>query len=294
MMNDSVHVASLALYPVKSCAGIALESATLTAAGLMTQGIGDREWMVVNQSGEFVTQRQLPWMATIRPQIDTTALTLHAPSIARSVAPCSIRLGEFALRSPTAQVRVWGHACAAFDEGDEAAAWLSAILKQKVRLVRFDPAHQRVANRERTRGKDGGITALNRFSDGYPILLANEASLADLNDRLQEAGREVIPINRFRPNVVVSGVAPYEEDHLARLLGHSYGLAAVKPCARCPIPSIDQTSGERGPSVLDILQTYRARDDFDGGVMFGQNVIVCGGVGQEIRVGDSLQPEWNF
>ena len=277
MIADAVTIASLTLYPIKSCAGLALDHATLTAAGLMSQGISDREWMLVNQTGEFMTQRQLPWMATIRPQVTADLLTLHAPK----AASISIPLTGFALRSAEAQVRVWGHACAAFDEGDEVAAWLSAVLKQKVRLVRFDPAHQRAANAERTRGKDGGIQALNRFSDGYPMLVTNEASLADLNDRLQEAGREPIPMNRFRPNIVVQGVAPYEEDHLARFFNASYGLTPVKPCARCPIPSVDQATGERGPSVLDILQTYRARDDSESGVMFGQNVILSAGLGTE-------------
>ena len=289
MIQDSASITALTLYPIKSCAGIALQSATLTAAGLVFQGIGDREWMVVNLSGEFVTQRQLTRMATIRPEITADALTLHAAQY----APISVALNSQTARTQT-PVRVWNHTCTALDEGDAVAAWLTTVLKQKLRLVRFDPAQQRIANRERTAGKDGGITALARFSDAYPILVTNEASLADLNDRLQEAGREAIPMDRFRPNIVIKGVAPYEEDHLARLLGSSYQLAPVKPCARCPIPSIDQLTGERGPSVLDILQTYRARDDFDGGVMFGQNVILCDGVDHEIRVGDQCRLEWNI
>ena len=286
-MTDLASIAGLTLYPIKSCAGIALHEATVSAAGLSVGSIGDREWMVVNQRGEFVTQRQIPRMALIVPSIHGDALTLSAPGQAILHIPPR----DFALSAATTSVTVWGHTCNAFDEGDAVAAWFSALLNQRVRLVRFDPAHQRVANRERTVGKDGGIRALSRFSDGYPLLAISQGSLNDLNERLQEAGREALPMNRFRPNIVLTGVAPYEEDHLARFSTASVDFVPVKPCPRCPIPSIDQATGERGPSPLDILQRYRERDE---GIVFGQYVIVARGVGQRVSVGDALTLEMNF
>ena len=286
-MSDSASIAALTLYPIKSCAGIALTEATVSTAGLSVGSIGDREWMVVNQRGEFVTQRQIPRMALIVPSINGESLMLNAPS----QAPLLIPPRDFALSAATTSVTVWGHTCNAFDEGDAAAAWFCAVLNQRVRLVRFDPAHQRLVNRERTAGKDGGIRSLNRFSDGYPFLAISEGSLTDLSKRLLEAGREALPMNRFRPNIVLSGLLPYEEDHLARFSTALVDFVPVKPCPRCPIPSIDQATGERGPSPLDILQRYRERDE---GIVFGQNVIVARGVGQRVTVGDALTLELNF
>lgn len=278
-------IAALHIYPVKSCAGIDLAAASLGRAGLEAHAVGDREWMVVDAgSGQFLTQREAPRMALIAPEIEAGQLVLRAPGMpARAIA-----LGEFALRQPGLAVRVWNHACMAFDEGDEVAGWLSRFLGRELRLARFDPAHKRQSNRERT----GNREALNRFSDGYPILLISEASLADLNDRLQEAGREALPMNRFRPNIVLGQVGPFDEDRLVSLSSAGFALTPVKPCPRCPIPSIDQASGMRGPDPLDILGQYR--DDPELGVVFGQNVIVARGYGSILTIGQALDLEWNF
>lgn len=282
---EMARIAALTIYPVKSCAGLALDAATLGAAGLETGGIGDREWMVVDAgSGQFVTQREAPRMALISPAVDGTALTLSAPGH----GAVQVALGAFALRPADLAVRVWNHACRAFDEGDAAAAWLSDCLGRRVRLARFDPAHRRASNREWT----GDIVALNRFSDGYPLLVISEASLADLNGRLVEAGRDALPMNRFRPNIVVDGVEAFDEDRCIAYAGDAWTLKPVKACPRCPIPSIDQATALRGPDPLDILARYR--DDPRLGVIFGQNTVVARGTGAAIRVGDTFEPEWNF
>ncbi len=278
-------ISALNIYPVKSCAGIALQEVRLGRAGLECGGVGDREWMVVEAgSGQFLTQREDPRMVLITPAIGAHSLMLHAPGM----PALAVALGEFSLRSATLAVRVWNHACRAFDEGDAAAAWLSDYLGRKLRLARFDPAHKRLSNREWTQN----VEAHNRFSDGYPILMVSQASLADLNDRLLLAGREALPMNRFRPNIVLGGTGPFDEDRLLSLSGADFSLKPVKPCPRCPIPSIDQTSGKRGADPLDILAQYR--DDPRLGVVFGQNTIVANGFGASLAVGQSLNEEWNF
>lgn len=278
-------ISALHIYPVKSCAGIALQQATLGRAGLESGAVGDREWMVVEAgSGQFLTQREDPRMALISPSIAAGSLILHAPGM----PALAVALGEFDLRSPTLAVQVWNHACRAFDEGDAAAIWLSDYLGRKLRLARFDPAHKRLSNREWTQNTE----AHNRFSDGYPILMISQASLADLNDRLLEAGREALPMNRFRPNIVLGDSGPFDEDRLLFLSGPDFSLKPVKPCPRCPLPSIDQANGRRGADPLDILAQYR--DDPRLGVVFGQNTIVASGFGAALAVGQPLDEEWNF
>jgi len=277
---------SLHLYPIKSCAGISLEQATLGHAGLESQGVGDREWMLVDaDSGLFLTQRQAPRMALIRPVLAAGALRVEAPG----QASLEIPLAGGGHRSASRPIKVWTHECSALDEGDTAAAWFSACLGRPLRLVRFDPAHKRASNREWT----GDIEALNRFSDGYPVLLISQASLDDLNDRLAEAGREALPMNRFRPNIVLGGVGPYEEDYLLALTSDGVAFKPVKPCPRCPIPSIEQSTGVIGPDPLDILSQYRS-DERTGGVIFGQNLVTLQGQGSTLRVGQVFEPEWNF
>lgn len=277
-------VASLHIYPVKSCRGIDLEVATLGRAGLESQGAGDREWMVVDGNGRFLTQREVTHMALIAPALDAGALVLRAPGMQALHVPLDLPFG----RTATLEVLVWNHACRALDEGAEAAHWLSQYLGRKVRLARFDPAHKRASNRQRT----GATEALNRFSDGYPMLMVSRASLDDLNNRLQENGREALPMNRFRPNIVIDDVGPFDEDRLVSLTAGEIVLKPVKPCPRCPIPSIDQDTGMRGPDPLDILARYR--DDPALGVIFGQNTIAASGVGTMLRIGQQFETEWNF
>jgi uncharacterized protein YcbX len=134
----------------------------------------------------------------------------------------------------------------------------------------------------------GGVPARTRFADAYPLLLIGAASLADLNARLGAACRAPLPMNRFRPNLVVDGIEAFEEDYAESLQAGAAVIKPVKPCARCPIPSIDQASGIRGPDPLDILQGYRARPQLDGAACFGMNCIVTAGAGSTLHVGQEL------
>jgi uncharacterized protein YcbX len=277
-------IASLHVYPVKSCRGIDLDVATLGRAGLESQGVGDREWMVVDTSGNFVTQREAPRMALIVPALEADTLVLRGPGMADLRIALDLPFG----RSATLDVQVWNHACRAFDEGAAAAAWLSQCLGRTLRLARFDPAHKRASNREFT----GSVEAFNRFSDGYPLLLISRASLADLNGRLREAGRLPLPMNRFRPNIVIDDVGPFDEDRCVSLTSGEVVLKPVKACPRCPIPSIDQATAQAGPDPLDILGRYR--DDARLGVVFGQNTVAAAGIGAMLRVGQGFETEWNF
>ena len=281
------HITSLHIYPIKSCAGWTLETATLGHAGLESDSIGDREWMIVSPAGDFLTQREHPRMALIRSELQTANGLKSLVGAAPGMPSLEIPLGEFALRSADRAVKLWAHHCMAFDEGDEAAAWLSDFLHAQARLVRFDPAHTRLSNRQRT----GDTDAKNRFSDGYPLLTISVASLDKLNERLMEAGREPITMNRFRPNIVIDDVGPHDEDRVAELRGTGYTLGAVKPCPRCPIPSIDPATGERGDDPLDILSQYRGGPE---GVLFGQNMITLTGFGARLTKGAVLDEEWAF
>jgi uncharacterized protein YcbX len=132
------------------------------------------------------------------------------------------------------------------------------------------------------------------FSDGYPMLVISEASLADLNQKLKAAGRDALPMERFRPNIVVSGIEAFEEDHAASFSVNGAVVKPVKPCPRCPVPSIDQATGEFGPDPLDILRSYRADPKVDGGITFGMNAILVQGDGVVLRAGQEVEMEIAF
>lgn len=255
------------IYPVKSLKGIMLESATVEHRGLQY----DRRWMVVNADGQFVTQRELPRMALITPAIEKGILTLTAPDM----PPISVPL-EMPPGLPTVLVRVWRSECQACDAGDEARAWLSDYLKTRCRLVYMPQATRREVDSKYRAGE--GIVS---FADGFPLLLTGQASLDDLNSRLQKP----VPMDRFRPNIVVSGALPYAEDRwkLARI--GEIGFHFVKPCARCVITTIDQATGEpQGGEPLRTLSTYRLRDQ---GALFGQNLVPA--EHGELKVGDTVR-----
>lgn len=277
-------ITALYIYPIKSCGGIAVQEAVLGRAGLQAQGVCDREWMVVSELGRFITQRDAPMLAVVRPAIASDHLRLEATA-KRSLALPLASSGD----GPRRRVQVWNDTLDALDAGDEPAEWFSALLDRKVRLVRFDPRARRLADRAWT----GAREVENRFSDGFPMLLIAEASLADFNERWCKAGDAPLPMDRFRPNIVIDGVQAYDEDHIAELRHADYALALVKPCPRCTVPSVDQRTGVPGASPLDLLASYRG-DAKTGGFVFGQNVIAADGTGQLLRVGDVLGEGWTF
>lgn len=268
-----ITITALYAYPVKSCRGIALDRVTLTPAGFPH----DREWMIVRGDGRFVTQREEPRLALIEPSLDAGTLELRAPGMSVLTLPRE-HAGE------SLEVRCWRDVCAAFDAGEEAARWLADFLGAPHRLVRFDARHRRPSAPAWTQG----LEALNRFSDGFPWLLIGEASLQDLNDRLAVKGIARLPMNRFRPNIVLAGLPPYGEDEVHEFMIDGARLRVVKPCTRCIIPTTDQATGTRaGIEPLATLRQYRFEASLKG-VLFGQNLVLAAGTGCELRVGQRV------
>ncbi|MDB5762972.1 MAG: hypothetical protein JWQ21_1967 [Herminiimonas sp.] len=280
-------LAALNLYPIKSCAGIALHEAVVTATGLMSRRIYDREWMVVDAHGRFLTQREHPEMATIAPRIEAGTLELRAPDMPRLEIPLDLPDPNDA---PTLNVQIWNDSVKAYDCGETTAAWFSDALGIACRLVRFHPDARRIADSRWTDGIE--VPAL--FSDGYPMLVISEASLGDVNKRLIAQGRDALPMNRFRPNIVIDGIEAFEEDYAASIRIGDATLKPVKPCPRCPVPSVDQATGRIGPDPLDILRTYRADPRVGGGITFGMNAILLAGEGKLVRVGQRVEADLAF
>lgn len=275
-------ISRLFVYPVKSCAGVELQEAILTDTGLDL----DRAWMVVDEQGEFVTQRELPRMALVRPQLKHHEVVLRAPGM------LALHLAIDAVEEPV-KVRVWDDMVPAYDMGNVAAQWFSDFLGKRLRLVRFDPEHRRLSNKQWT----GGLEAANQFSDGYPLLVIGEGSLEQLNEKLQAAGHGPVGIERFRPNIVLAGLEAHDEDRIGVLrieAGDEVQLQPVKPCPRCPIPNIDPATAEGDPVVTDTLQGYRRDERVGGAVTFGMNAIVLQGFDQTLRVGQRVTADWNF
>lgn len=271
----------LNLYPIKSCAGISLREATVTPAGLMSEHIYDREWMVVDADGQFMTQRDYPKMALIVPRIKADTLELRAPGMLRLEVPLGLPDPS---EEATLTVQVWDDSVQAYDCDETTATWFSKFLGVPCRLVRFHAEAKRSSNKEWT----NGLEVPTLFADGYPMLVISEASLADLNSKLQAQGRQPLPMNRFRPNIVVNGIEAFEEDVTESFRIGDAVLKPVKPCPRCPMPAVDQATGEFGLNPVDILQTYRANPRVDGRITFGMNAILLEGEGRVLRVGQEV------
>ncbi len=266
-------ITALNVYPVKSCRGIALDRATLTPTGFAF----DRRWMVVDERGKFLTQREAPRMSLIKTQLEESRLRLSAPGMS------DLEVGD-AVQSAALQVQIWDDRCAALDAGSTAAQWLSDFLSRELRLVSFDQRHKRVCNK----GWTGDVEATTLFADGYPLMVLSEGSLANLNARLTEP----MPMNRFRPNMVLSGLRPHDEDRIHELQADALSIRLVKPCERCSITTTDQATGHRpGDEPLRTLKSYRW-DARLRGVTFGQNGIVVRGADAVLRVGQDLEIVW--
>ncbi len=277
-------IARLFVYPVKSCAGIEVQEALLTETGLDL----DRAWMVVDGEGAFVTQRTLPRMALIRPQLKTHEMVLRAPGM------LALHIAIDTVEAP-ATVTVWRDTVPAWDMGAVAAQWFTDFLGQPCRLVRFDPEYRRLSSMDWT----GGVEAPNQFSDGFPVLVASEASMDELNARLAGQGHSAVGVERFRPNVVLTGVQAHDEDrvdcvHIDTGTPDEAQLQLVKPCARCPIPDIDPATAQTHPAVGDTLRQYRHDKRLKGAITFGMNAIVRQGAGQMLRVGQRVAADLRF
>lgn len=280
-------ISELNLYPIKSCAGLSLKEATLTRAGLMTEQIYDREWMLVDANGIALTQREHPRMSLIVPRLKSETMELRAPGMLQLEIPLGLPDPETA---PSLQVQVWDDTVLAYDCDETTATWFGKFLGIECRLVRFHANAKRLTSGKWTDGEQHPTL----FSDGYPVLVIGTGSLQDLNDKLAQQGRAPLPMNRFRPNLVVGDLDAFEEDYTEEFRIGEATLKPVKPCPRCPMPSIDQATGEFGPDPLDILQTYRAKPEVDGGICFGMNAVVTTGDGTKLRVGDQIEVTLSF
>ncbi|MFM0310866.1 MOSC N-terminal beta barrel domain-containing protein [Paraburkholderia sp. RL17-383-BIF-A] len=286
-------ISELFVYPIKSCAGIALHEARLFATGLEY----DRCWIVTDPAGAMLTQRAYPRMALIQAEIGAEDLVIRAPGMSELRTP----LDSARLEAPSAvQTQVWRDAAYGLDTGAASAAWFSTFLGVPARLLRFDPERERIVDPDYTDSVGGATT---HFADGFPLLVIGQASLDDLNTRLSGKGAPAIPINRFRPNVVLTGLDAYEEDYVETLsidgeAGENVQLQLVKPCSRCPMPTIDQAKGAPDPDwpnePTDTMSVYRANPQRNGAITFGNNALVARGAGQWLRVGQSVEAELGF
>jgi uncharacterized protein YcbX len=275
-------LSAITLYPIKSCAGISLQEVTLTSLGLMTEQIYDREWMVVDSNGACLTQREYPRMALITPTIKATTLELRAPGMLRLEIPLGL---PDPAGAPSLTTHIWEDTVLAYDCDALTAEWFTKAIGVPCRLVRFHANAERAVSTKWT----NGVQTSTMFSDGYPILVAGSASLDDLNQKLVAAGRNALPMNRFRPNLVIDGIDAFEEDYADSYQLGEVVLKPVKPCPRCPMPSVDQATGEVGPDPMDIMQSYRAKQEVEGALCFGMNAILIAGEDQIVRVGQEIE-----
>ncbi|MYM35925.1 MOSC domain-containing protein [Duganella sp. FT94W] len=280
-------LSAITLYPIKSCAGLSLQEATVTTLGLMTEQIYDREWMVVDNDGLCLTQREHPRMALIKPTLNGATLEVQAPGMLRLAIPLDLPDPHTA---PTLTTQVWDDTVLAYDCDALTAEWFTKAIGVPCRLARFHANAERPVSAKWT----NGVQASTMFSDGYPILVAGAASLDDLNQKLVAAGRQPLPMNRFRPNLVIDGIAAFEEDYADSYRIGEVLLKPVKPCPRCPMPSIDQDTGAFGPDPMDIMQSYRAKPEVDGALCFGMNAILIAGQDQRVRVGQEIEVSLAF
>ncbi len=255
-------VGALYCYPIKSCGGIALQQTEIGPRGLRY----DREWMIVDWDGKAMTQRQHPRLCLIGTAITDDVLEISAPGMP------TLRLFIEDNGPRKTPVIVWNDVCLAWDQGMHAAAWFSDFLDTDCWLVRMPRDHVRPS-----RAGDGSQVG---FADGHGLLVISDASLEDLNARLETP----LPMDRFRPNIVVSGCDPYVEDGWNEIRVAGAHLSGANRCIRCVITTTDQLTGERGKEPLKTLAGYRKTPE---GVVFGKNFNIR--YGGALQVGDVIE-----
>lgn len=265
-MSSEIKVSELYGYWIKSCGGTLLQTAEVTARGINK----DRHWMLVDSNDNFLTQRELPQLALIRPELTDQNLVLRAKGIESTVEVPVETDGQ------RLQVKVWDDTCTAVIDSQEASAWFSSFLRVETTLVHMADDFTRLDRKHI--GQVG-------FADGYPFLILSRESLDDLNERMVAKGAPRLPINRFRPNIVVEGCEPYAEDTWASMFVNGITYSVVKPCVRCPITTTDQETAQKYKEPLNTLATYRKTKK---GVIFAQNAINLGT--GSINVGDIINP----
>lgn len=274
-----VTVTGIHVYPVKSMRGISLEEAVLTPKGLA----GDRQWMVAEPDGRFVTQRDKPELALVATNVDDSGVTLSMPGHGSITVPYQMHDGE------RVSSRVWKDACETVDQGREVSAWLTRALASAtpLRLLAMSPGFKRPLHKAPLLG-EGTTTG---FADAAPFLVANEASLAELNSRLEAAAIPAVPMNRFRPNIVISGVEAFAEHRLQSLEAPDYQLDMRFPCERCMVTTIDQDTAEKHPQAqpFKTLALINPMPGSKRAPAFAENAVLAHGNLQKIAVGDQLR-----
>lgn len=263
-----IHVAALYIYPIKSLGGIELKSSAITPRGLAH----DRRWMLVDEKNEFLTQRVYPQMALLKTAIDQEDILIYHSDDPSDL----IKVPLQPTQKETIIVKVWDDYCEAQYADNEVNEWFSKKLGLACKAVFMPDSSKR---------KLDGVYALSDeditgFADGYPLLFISQASLNDLNSRLSEP----VPMDRFRPNIVLEGTEAYAEDGMKEFTINRTSFYGVKLCGRCIVTTTNQHTGERGKEPLRTLATYRT---INNKVCFGQNVISSGS--GKIAVGDTIE-----
>jgi uncharacterized protein YcbX len=263
-----VQLSGIFIYPIKACAGIALEASQVVERGLAH----DRRYMIVDRAGTFVTQRQVPRLCRVKTELFGSSLVVSTPGKSALELPRELPDdGGF----PAQSYQVWSSSGSALRH-DTGSRWFSEFLDDDVSLLYMPGSERRAVNPARARPGD-----IVSFADGYPMLLISEASLADLNQRLDEP----LEMRRFRPNLVIAGAEPYAEDGFAALRIGEVTFRGVKRCDRCVVTTIDPDTGEKGKEPLRTLAQYRLED---GKVWFGMNLIHDGP--GTLKLGDPVLP----
>lgn len=294
-----MNISEINIYPIKSLKGISLENSHVEKRGLRY----DRRWMLVDSDGIFFTQREVPKMATIDVDVNRDGVAVSSSGFESIWIPSVPDLGH------RLNVTVWQSSVSAISYRGYVNEWFSDVLERKCQLVLMPESSERHVSEKFDTGKD-----IVSFADGYPLLLIGEASLDELNERIQNADNGVrvpaeeadrcvrapLPMNRFRPNVVVTGTNPFEEDRWAKIKIGEATFRVVKPCARCVITTVDQIKGEfDGKEPLKTLASFRMAKQVHPGsyehfghgptaVLFGENLIPESD-GSTISVGDEAE-----
>ncbi len=267
----AMHLSEVNIYPIKSLKGISLSETSVEARGLQY----DRRWMLTDPNGIFFTQREVPKMATVSVQVSRDNLIVEAPETESLWIPT----GSMNATVRTQKVKIWASECVAAVYPDTINEWFSEVLGTKCQLVEMPETTKRLVDPNHA-VRTGEDTV--SFADGYPVLLIGEGSLEELNTQMDKP----VPMNRFRPNLVVAESKAFAEDDWKKILVGKTVFHVVKPCARCVLTTVDQATGEKtGKDPLQTLAKFRTRD---GKILFGQNLIAeeTGGV---IRVGDRVE-----
>jgi len=259
-----VYLSGIFVYPIKGCAGSSLLGADVVRRGLS----GDRRYMLVDRNGVFVTQREAPRLCLVRTTLAASEIEISAARYTTLVVPRELSARDYEPRS----YRVWD------DVGQglrhpEGSRWFSDFLGDEVSLLYMPDSEHRAVNPKRARPGD-----VVSFADGYPLLVISEASLADLNQRLEAP----LDMRRFRPNLVLADSLPYAEEGLSMLRIGQVSFRAVKRCQRCVVTTIDPDTGVSGLEPLRTLAQYRREE---GKVWFGMNLIHDGP--GRLQVGDA-------